>query len=143
MNHRTVRLRRIFWAIVIVSIVFFVGRILIGIDDWNRDWTTNRAEISPVVLEQTPDDLTDRICAWVGEQSRWKLESADRGSVAEHNLQLTRKTLIMNFKDDVSVNISADGKGGSVLKASSQSRVGKGDLGQNPRNLKELLSAIE
>ncbi|MFK8111816.1 MAG: DUF1499 domain-containing protein [Rubripirellula sp.] len=35
-----------------------------------------------------------------------------------------------------------DGSGATRVEAQSQSRVGKGDLGQNPRNLKEIMSEL-
>jgi uncharacterized protein (DUF1499 family) len=47
----------------------------------------------------------------------------------------------MRYKDDIRLSIKpADS--GSLLSAESRSRVGRGDLGQNPRNLRELLGAI-
>ena len=44
------------------------------------------------------------------------------------------------FYDDITVILRSE-RGNSV-KATSQSRVGKGDLGQNPRNLKELVNFL-
>ena len=137
------RQRKILLGIAIAIPVVIVGRILIGIDDWGRDWSTNYAEVGPVGSDSPPNELTDQICLWIGEQAQWKLQSADRSVPTEHHLKLTRKTLILSFTDDIEVKIAGKENGRSDIFASSRSRIGKGDLGQNPRNLKELLSAVQ
>jgi uncharacterized protein (DUF1499 family) len=48
---------------------------------------------------------------------------------------------LFRFKDDITVRVINRGSE-RVLAAKSRSRVGKGDLGQNPRNLKQLLEAV-
>jgi uncharacterized protein (DUF1499 family) len=56
-------------------------------------------------------------------------------------MKLTRTTPVMRFTDDIDVVLRAEGNSTRV-QAESQSRVGKGDLGQNPRNLKELVGYL-
>jgi uncharacterized protein (DUF1499 family) len=68
---------------------------------------------------------------------RWRLE-AQEGEV----VRAVRTTRLFRFKDDVTARVSSDPKG-ARLELTSASRIGKGDLGQNPRNLKELLGAVE
>ena len=70
-------------------------------------------------------------------------------SVAEHAespaiaLHLVRSTRLIGFRDDVWVLLEERPDAGGVrLHAESRSRVGKGDLGQNPRNLRELLGWV-
>ena len=48
----------------------------------------------------------------------------------------------MRFTDDIVVVLRTEGDLTRV-QAQSQSRVGKGDLGQNPRNLKELVGYLK
>lgn len=77
---------------------------------------------------------------WATKHPKWSVESRDeieRGI----EIHLTRTTPIMRFTDDIHVWLTAAGDGTRV-DAESQSRVGKGDLGQNPRNLKELISGL-
>jgi uncharacterized protein (DUF1499 family) len=120
------------------------------VEDWHRDLTTNFAATD----DQSPDDrmrplrtsldpaaLADRIEVAVRTLANWKLESrtSDDG---RPNLHYVRSTRLMRFKDDIHVRIEPLLAGGSVLHADSRSRVGKGDLGQNPRNLRELLAAV-
>jgi uncharacterized protein (DUF1499 family) len=68
----------------------------------------------------------------------WHLESVQRD---EHTLHATRTTRVWRFVDDVHIRVEAAGEGSNV-HARSRSRVGKGDLGQNRRNLLELFRAV-
>ncbi|QDV33374.1 DUF1499 domain-containing protein [Tautonia plasticadhaerens] len=65
---------------------------------------------------------------------RWTVVAAyeDRGMI-----HATHTTRLWRFTDDVHLAFEPDSRG-SLVSARSQSRVGKGDLGQNARNLKEL-----
>lgn len=65
--------------------------------------------------------------------------SGERGG----ETHLVRKTRLLGFKDDVKATVSSEEDGGSKLTAESASRLGKVDLGQNPRNLEELFSAVD
>ncbi len=119
------------------------------IDNWKRDLTTNHARLSddasderlrPPLVKGTPTEVADRIARWIGQQGRWKLVRQQRIKQGV-DMNLTRTTSIMRFTDDVDVYLRAEGDSTRV-QAQSQSRVGKGDLGQNPRNLKELVGNL-
>ncbi len=119
------------------------------IDDWGRDWTQNHAkldpanrdaELHPLMLSATPAQVADHVATWVAADSRWHVEKVeDHGDRVD--IHLTRSTDLMRFTDDIRVKITAT-EGGCRVDAESQSRVGKGDLGQNPRNLKELIRSL-
>ncbi|TWU45347.1 hypothetical protein Q31b_05190 [Novipirellula aureliae] len=132
-------------AVVAISIVAVCSRI----DNWSRDFTTNDAKLALdsldpglriAPLSESAEVVAQRIETWAGEQSKWKVlerKSSDRGI----HLHLTRTTMLFRFVDDIHVDLVRAGDG-CRMEAESQSRVGKGDLGQNPRNLKELVSAV-
>ena len=82
-----------------------------------------------------PDEILAAIEKAVGELPRWTLESN-----ADGGLSATRRTRL-GFTDDIMVRV-VEKANGSEAHFESASRVGKGDLGQNPRNLEELLKAI-
>ena len=119
------------------------------IDNWKRDLTTNHARLTddaadeqlrPPLVRGIPAEVAGRIAAWVESQARWSLvnqKTLDEGL----EMNLIRVTPIMRFTDDITV-ILRNEKEGTRVKATSQSRVGKGDLGQNPRNLKELVNFL-
>lgn len=68
---------------------------------------------------------------------RWEVEASSGGAV-----QAVRTTRLFKFKDDVAVKISGSGEE-SHATFESASRVGNSDLGQNPRNLRELFAAVD
>ncbi len=132
------------------AVVLAIGFILVThVEDWSRDLTTNYAATSGDArderlrtLESTlQPELLARIAINCASQlPRWELadEIRDDNSIQLH---FVRTTGLVGYKDDIRVRIEPAG-GGSRLSAESQSRIGKGDLGQNPRNLRELLNQI-
>ncbi|WP_205544207.1 DUF1499 domain-containing protein [Rubrobacter indicoceani] len=84
----------------------------------------------PEEVERAVRNVADRLPGW-------ELAGEPGGE-----LHLVRRTKLMRFRDDVRVRIAAEGQG-LKLVAESSSRVGRSDLGQNPRNLAELLPAID
>ncbi len=57
-------------------------------------------------------------------------------------MRAVRKTRLFGFEDDVTARVYPD-PDGARLELTSASRLGKGALGQNPRNLAELLRAVD
>lgn len=144
------------WIAIAITVAVFAS-IAIRIDDWSRDWSQNFAELSfdaereelhPLELDAPLEPLLKKLNAWVDEQSHWTVASdvtmttKEDSTVAE--VRLTRRTSVFGFVDDITVRFvqSAD-ESKTVLYATSQSRIGKGDLGQNPRNLIELKRCFE
>lgn len=139
------------WVLAGVAIVTLY--IFSHIDDWSRDLTTNFAKTDPSSTDLRPLELPlppDRAASLV----RRAAESLRGWQVAEESpsdlgggaveWHFVRTTLLMRYKDDIHARIEPLASGESVtVHLRSQSRIGKGDLGQNPRNLRELLRAIE
>ena len=74
--------------------------------------------------------------------SRWTLTRA-----GESEVRAVRKTRVFSFENDVTVRLTPAGSSGASTNTwaelESAARVGRWHLGQNERNLKELLAAIE
>ena len=157
--------------LVIIITAIIILRVVTLIDNHGRDWTTNFAawsddekdpEAQPLTLPNRPPELAQRIARWAGQQPAWKV--LDFGAAAQvattqsgqvdadaesteriMRLHLTRTTRLLRFVDDIHVTLESVGKEGepkTIVRAESKSRVGKGDLGQNPRNLRELRAAL-
>jgi len=136
---------------LLAAIAIAVLAVLISqVEDWRRDLTTNFAQtddrspdqrLRPLRASLAPPGLADRLVEAMQPLTNWHLESRTDES-NRIDLHFVRTTPVMRFKDDIRVRIEADSAGGSVLNVQSRSRVGKGDLGQNPRNLRELLAAV-
>lgn len=140
------------WTLAIVAVV--VVFIFSQIDDWKRDFTTNSAatdprsdDLQPARLPLSPEAAADQLLATVATMPRWSVAEPSDHTAGEDGivrLHLIRTTPLMRFKDDIHVELIPDTDGAATtVMIRSQSRVGKGDLGQNPRNIRELLRALE
>lgn len=124
--------------------------ILSRVDDWGRDFSTNVAmtndssKLKPLRLAISVEEATERLRQAVAAMSHWQWTNDSRGEERAVIIDLVRSTTLFRFKDDVQVKLATDTAGsGVVINAVSRSRVGKGDLGQNPRNIRELFDRLE
>ncbi|TWT93292.1 hypothetical protein Pla52n_59520 [Stieleria varia] len=140
------------WFIILASIGIPLALVVWRVDDWNRDWTTNHAsledtavrpELRPQIFTGAVADVADRIERWSEQQSHWDLVQRN-DTEWETTLKMTRTTGLFRFVDDVTVQLRSapESEGHVTMYATSQSRIGKGDLGQNPRNLAELVRGV-
>ncbi len=141
---------------VVLIVLAILGAIALQIDDWSRDLTTNRAATSDETSDQSlrslelsasVEEVREAIARLVVRSGAWaygKKESGGEGaSVADGVvvILLVRTSRLFRYADDVEVFLQTTATGTRV-DAVSQSRVGKGDLGQNPRNIRTLLQAL-
>ena len=88
------------------------------------------------------EELRDVIESVVGELPGWSLAGLSEGEI-----RAVRRTRLFGFEDDVSIRIWEMKDSGISRNARadfrSASRVGLWDLGQNGRNLRELVSTID
>ncbi|MEO1497650.1 MAG: DUF1499 domain-containing protein [Planctomycetota bacterium] len=134
----------------------------IYVEDWSRDLTTNRSataasspdeRLRPIDTTATTDAVTRAVNSLCEGASDWSLgEAAELPSDSPLPDQMTEPpvaawslvhtTGVMRYRDDVWLVAEPVDEGRLRLHAESRSRVGKGDLGQNPRNLRELLGVL-
>jgi len=147
MQKRATNKKILLAAAVVVLVALFSA--LSQLENWKRDLTTNYVKLSPdadderlrpPLIPEPPREVADRIDAWAEAMPRWEVVEADVSDQAA-KLHLTRTTRVFRWVDDIHVQLERE-NGGTRLRAESQSRVGKADFGQNPRNLRELLSGI-
>jgi uncharacterized protein (DUF1499 family) len=108
---------------------------------------TNIAETSPTpefpelrtrVYATTPSRVFDAISALVkSHPGKWELVSADQAAGRIH-----ATTRVVGFTDDVFVSVQPEGASTRV-DVRSQSRVGKGDFGENRRHIAWLLEGLD
>ena len=84
-----------------------------------------------------PERLLAAVRRAVEELPRWRL-----GGLAGNEVRAVRTTRLFRFRDDVTARVTP-APHGARLQLTSASRVGKGDLGQNPRNIEELVRAVD
>jgi uncharacterized protein (DUF1499 family) len=139
------------WIALAITLLV-IAAVAWQIDDWSRDWTQNTAELSkdadrpelrPLHLQVDARGALERIRQWVDDQPAWEVVNIVPEKESPRTIHLTRTTRWFRFVDDIHVTLRDDESGrGVVLDAHSQSRIGKGDLGQNPRNLMELTRGL-
>ncbi len=148
-NGRFLEARRVV-LVVLGLVVCSLLAVFLSLENWKRDLTSNHAQLDaeandpslrPLVLPIPMDEAADRVEQWVVAMPNWKVESREASGQTIH-LHLTRRTRVFGFVDDVRVQLTEE-KGSTRVDAESTSRFGKGDLGQNPRNLRELRSGLQ
>ena len=142
-----------------LALLLLAGWLVTTVDDWSRDLTNNTASTSPEAKNPSlrpihstmpASELADLVAASARELPGWEVVARDEtgGEIALH---LVRTTRLMRFKDDITVHVRSlpsdapsqdNGRARSELAASSKSRIGKADFGQNPRNLVELMDKV-
>lgn len=140
------------WRIMLIAMVLVVLAIVVSlvvqVEDWGRDLSTNRAVTSldspdptlrSLKLSASAEEIKAAISQFIEQSSLWDFHPAPKNDQAA--VALVRTTRLFRFADDIEVFLQPTDQGTQV-DVHSQSRVGKGDLGQNPRNIRELLSAI-
>lgn len=138
--------------LILLACALPVVWVLVLVEDWKRDLTTNFAttdamaedmSLRPLHSPLSPEALSSRIARSVAATPNWEVASTEPpDSEGKIHIHLIRTTTLFRFKDDIHVTLAAAPEGGAVLEATSRSRVGKGDLGQNPRNLRELIQVL-
>jgi uncharacterized protein (DUF1499 family) len=123
--------------------------LVLHVDDWGRDLSTNVAETShhatdpllrPLTASLPPDELARRVREAAVVLPRWQFErevTEDSGL----RLDFVRTTRLFRFRDDIAVWILDAGEE-RTIRARSASRLGGADLGQNPRNLRMLMREL-
>lgn len=93
--------------------------------------------VRPVDLAMPVGQAIQHIQQVIERLPRWRVESVEE---AAGTIRATRRTRL-GFVDDITIRLEATATGCRV-HARSQARLGKGDLGQNRRNLVELIGAL-
>lgn len=105
--------------------------------NWANTTEPTHPDLSPLAVPLGPADAVELVRAAVHTLPRWSvIEPTPVG------MQLTRTTRLFRFTDDITVSFVQAGNDRTLIHAESRSRVGKGDLGQNRRNIRELFRAI-
>lgn len=139
------------WATIIIAYV------LIGIDDWSRDWVEHEATLrfEPTharvgqLLVAPPghpnhvsmSEWSDAV-QWAGKRIK-NLEFS--GEISDGNtliLKFVRTHRLLRLRDDVTVRIERIGRE-TTIETHSKARLRIGDLGRNPKNIRRLHTELE
>ena len=140
----------------VIAVLLILGLVWLfaTVDDWSRDLTTNYAatsataknpSIHPIFSPKPPTELAALVTTAAQQLRGWELTGREEAHDVI-TLRFIRTTRLMRFKDDITVHICPIKSNYNTphyeISVESQSRVGKGDFGQNPRNLAELMDTL-
>ena len=103
--------------------------------------TPEYPDLQPREYAASEQRVTDAVKAAAGRISRFTFVGAGRGP-GGGEVHYVAATPVLRFKDDVNVRIRREG-GKTKVSVRSKSRVGTLDFGQNARNVRELLAALD
>ena len=140
----------LFWIFVAIAATLFLA-LLMFVDDVRRDFVTNEARTSDdardstlrvLQLDISRQEAEQRLHEFVQRQAAWQIVDSETDGTTT-TFELTHASRLFRFKDDVTITIISHESSGSEVHGHSASRMGVGDLGQNPRNLREILAGIQ
>lgn len=127
-----------------------VGLIIIGalvtasiwpvINEVETGKTPEYPEIVPQYYTAEPARVIDESRAAVEHLELWDVDSVQS---TPSKVVATRTTRTMGFVDDVTISVRPVTDFVTQVHVHSQSRVGKGDFGQNARNIEEFFTELD
>ena len=132
--------RTAFGVAVFVSFLFLVSMMIWPvINEVSTGETPQYPDIQPQSLRFSPDLVLERAAETIDDLSRWETNTVDRESRV---IRAEAATWLLGFTSDVTITVEPHGSG-CIVQMRSRSRVGRGDFGQNARNIRRLQSSLE
>ncbi len=103
--------------------------------------TPEYPDLQPREYAANEQKVTEALKAAVAKLPRFAFVGAGRGPGGSE-VHYVASTPVLRFKDDVNVRIRREG-GKTKVTVRSKSRMGTMDFGQNARNVRELLAALD
>jgi hypothetical protein len=113
------------------------------INDVETGKTPEYPDLKVRVYSQGPEKVAKAAEDAVKSLPRWTLMGQGKGP-GGYSLQAVHETPVVGLKDEVTVEIRRDGSWTKVkVRSRSRSKAMKWDFGQNARNIRELLGAVD
>lgn len=136
--------RRILTILAVITGLLVTGA-LVSASIWPtiNDVTTGETPAYPDVLPQyfsaDPKRVFDETVAAVEELERWSVVEANSDAGTLEAIRETR----LGFVDDITITVVPETEFVVRVGVRSRSRVGKGDFGQNARNIREFQAELD
>lgn len=115
-----------------------------------KDWLTKNIYVTapdnpeaffrPRKYARPKEEVAGAAQELLGSLTRWKVVEYREN---QGRIHATHTTRLLRFVDDVNIYVVQGLDGTTKLEVVSQSRVGKGDFGQNKRNIREFLARLD
>ena len=102
--------------------------------------TAEYPEIQPQYYSTDPVRVFEEARASVEEMERWALVRADTG---QRQIEAEATAPVFGFVDDVTIRVEPVTEFVTRVHVKSASRVGKGDFGQNARNIEAFFATLD
>jgi len=132
-----------------LAVVLVAGFLFGYVDDWSRDFTTNEAfiahdaedpELRPLIASRSVAEMNEAVRRAASRIRDWEYVG-EAGDGNTTRIVFVRTSRIWRFKDDVVIRVEDLGDR-RVVTGEARSRIGFGDLGQNPRTLRRFLAEL-
>lgn len=137
--------RRLFTALAIL-VALTVSALLVAAIIWpvlnevETGMSAEYPEIQPQYYTTDPQRVFEETRASVDSLEGWTLVSED---ATQYSLQAQRESAFFGFTDDISIRVEPVTEFVTRIHLKSASQIGKGDFGQNARNINALLDALD
>ena len=132
--------RTLFGVAVFVSFLFLVSMMIWPvINEVSTGETPQYPDIRPQSLRFSPDLVLERAVETIDDLPRWETATVDRESRV---IDAEAATWLLGFTSDITITVEPRGSG-CIVQMSSKSRIGRGDFGQNARNIRLFQSSLE
>ena len=128
----------VFLAIVVAAVVLVTAWPRLNVVETGR--TPEYADLQPREYRKSAQAVTKAAEAAV-QSLGWTLQGSGKGPSGSA-LHAVARTRVLRFQDDVTISVRR-AKGRTRVSVRSQSRVGKWDFGQNARNIRAFLEALD
>jgi uncharacterized protein (DUF1499 family) len=109
------------------------------INDVETGKTPEYPDLVPRTYEAKPEQVFDAALHAIHRLPRWSLVSH---RLESGEIRAETRTRLFRFVDDVTILVREEG-GKTVVSVRSASRVGKGDFGQNARNIRSFFEELD
>lgn len=111
------------------------------LNDVETGRTPEYPDLKPREYAARPDEVVKAVKTVLGQLPRWSVVGSGSGPEGSA-IAAVHTTRVLRFKDDVNIRVWREG-GRTRVSVRSRSRVGVWDFGQNARNVRELLAALD
>ena len=133
------------WAILVTVGAIMIVAVIALLRSWpvinvvETGSTPEYPDLLPKSYQAKPGRVFDAALRAVSRMPRWTVVSS---RPEQGDIRVEARTLLLRFVDDVVIRVAEQG-GGTVVNVRSASRVGRGDFGQNARNVRTFFIELD
>jgi uncharacterized protein (DUF1499 family) len=124
-------------AVTVLATCTWQGWPVINVVETGR--TPEYPDLQPKQYQARKDLVFEAALRAIGLIPRWTVVSS---RLEQGEIRAEARTRLFRFVDDVVIRVTAEG-GAAIVNVRSASRIGKGDFGQNARNVRAFFAELD